>query len=244
MDRLPNFLVILANRVAKFPLAKSILKPFYYSFKQKVNKNLNDKFRVHALDLLKNFDECMQDLDIQYTLIFGSLLGAIREKGFIGHDLDIDVAIFYDDRSKMMIRKLEDYGFHIHQRFSIDDGHLGCEESFLYKNTDVSIDIFYIHPAINEDPYVCCWNRVQDSVTFEESMKKYGYVIPRRIELPIDRKMIRVDFEDIKVNITKNAHKVSEYSYGPNYMIPDPYYVAPTEHRVVWIEKRATFQEF
>lgn len=242
MKRLPNWIVVYANKIAKIPMAKSILKPLYYPFKKKIERNLNEAFRVHALELLENFDKCMNELGVQYTLIFGSLLGAIREKGFIGHDLDIDVAIFYEDRSEFLISLLKEYGFKLNHRFAIENGELGCEESFLFKETGVSIDIFYIHPAINEYPYVCCWNYAEGCVTYQESMRKFGYVTPRRIELPFNREFIRVDFETIKVNISANAHLLCEYSYGPDYMIPNPNYKVPTEHRYVWKEKKAHFE--
>ena len=244
MDRLPDWLEVFANKVAKIPGVKTVLKPLYYSFKGHINKNLNNEFRMHALDLLESFDKCMVDNNIDYTLIFGTLLGAIREHGFIGHDLDIDVALFIEDRSEKLAEVLNSAGFRLKHRFSIDDGTLGCEESYMYKNTGVSIDIFYIHPAINELPYVCCWNCVGDSVNLMDSMRKYGHVIPRRIEMPISRKLNRVDFETIQVNISETAKDMSEYSYGPNFMTPDPNYVAPTNHRVIWYEKKAILELF
>lgn len=244
MDRIPDSITEFAHYVARIPIAKTILKPIYYRIKSYVFSNRKAHFRENALDVLSAFDKCMTENNIEYSLIFGSLLGAIREHGFISHDFDIDVALFISDRNSRNESLLKQYGFFLKKRFMIGDGALGCEETYFYKNTGVSIDIFYICPPIDHLPYVCCWNYGEGCATYRDTMKKYNGVIPRRIELPINHEIIRIDFENIKINIFKNAHQISEYSYGPNYMTPDPQYIAPTEHRVIWSEKLAKYEEF
>ena len=48
-------------------------------------------------ELLKQFDELCDSLGIRYFLMYGTLIGAIRHKGFIPWDDDLDVGMFYDD---------------------------------------------------------------------------------------------------------------------------------------------------
>ena len=243
-DRMPTWVYDVAHSASKIPYVKTLLKPLYYPIKGYFNKRRNKHFKANALEVLKQFDLCMQENGYNYSLLFGTLLGAIREHGFISHDFDIDVALFIEDRSSILNKRLEEKGFHLSHRFIIDDGRLGCEETYIYKDTGVSIDIFFICKAIDEYPYVCCWNYGDGCATYRDTMKKYNGVVPRRIELPISQEIMRINFETIEVNIFKNAHQISEYCYGPKYMTPDPNYVAPTEHRVVWTEKLARFEEF
>jgi len=50
---------------------------------------------IHAemLDLLRMFDALCRAWDVKYSLDSGTLLGAVREKGFIPWDDDVDVAL-------------------------------------------------------------------------------------------------------------------------------------------------------
>ena len=242
--RIPDWLIEIAHHATRVPFLKQVLKPLYYPLKERIAKSQLAHFHNNALELLTCFDKCMIDNGIEYSLLFGSLLGAIREHGFIAHDVDIDVALFIEDRTASLYDALASVGFSRLRSFAIGDGILGCEDTFVFKNTGVTLDVFYVCPAIDQYPYVCCWNLIGDCSTPRESMRKYGGVIPRRIELPFTHEYLRTAFESITVSVFANAHQISEFCYGPDYMTPDPNYVVPTEHRYVWKEQRASFIEY
>ena len=55
-------------------------------------KNINvEELKRIQLDILKNVDKFCREYDIQYSLAYGTLLGAIRHKGYIPRDDDIDI---------------------------------------------------------------------------------------------------------------------------------------------------------
>ncbi|MCR4660465.1 MAG: LicD family protein [Clostridia bacterium] len=67
-------------------------------------RELSDEERkyVHekCLILLKAFKEVCDKENIWYSLAYGTLLGAVREKGFIPWDTDADVYIFLPDKER------------------------------------------------------------------------------------------------------------------------------------------------
>ena len=91
---------------------------------------------------LKIFDLICKKYNIQYWLDCGTFLGAVRHKGFIPWDDDIDLGILRDDYNKIipiLKEELEQYGF------AIDEGANYEWSSILriiYKKSSIQIDIF------------------------------------------------------------------------------------------------------
>ena len=54
-----------------------------------------------GLDILVEFDKFCKEHDLQYFLVYGTLLGAVRHKGYIPWDDDVDVAMFRADYEKL-----------------------------------------------------------------------------------------------------------------------------------------------
>lgn len=59
-------------------------------------------------DVFIEFDRVCQELNLDYTLSFGTLLGAVRHEGFIPWDDDIDVIMKRDDY-EVFLRKAPNY---------------------------------------------------------------------------------------------------------------------------------------
>ena len=76
--------------------------------RKKINKNLARKNLLVIRDILEK-------TDIRWGLIFGTLLGAIREKNFIKHDEDVDIYIFKEDEQKLidLLWELKNRGFNV-----------------------------------------------------------------------------------------------------------------------------------
>lgn len=244
ITKVPNSFLEIAHTIGKVPVLKFFFRPFYNAFIERVKKSKSKQFCKIAQILLKDFDACMQENDIPYMLMFGTLLGAVREKGFIRHDVDADVALFYEDRPDNIVELLKQKGFTLQHSFEIDGGKYGCEETYTYKNTGATIDCFYLYPRIDEYPYGCTFQPMEGCATWESSMKKYGGVLPKRIEMPIDKRIIRVPFEDFEVSIPANYNQILEFCYGEGYMIPDPNYVPMKEHRTFWIDKLGIYKNY
>ena len=67
------------------------------------------RLQCRLLELLKNIDVICRRHDIPYWIDFGTLLGAVRHKGFIPWDDDIDISVLesdYDRLRKVLIAAL------------------------------------------------------------------------------------------------------------------------------------------
>lgn len=240
---LSPFVIKFANQVAKIPGIKKILKPWYYRYKDKINQNRNRMFRENGIKVLRSFDNIMTENNIPYTVFAGTLLGAVREKGFLSHDMDIDTAMFYKDRPDNLSSLLDDNGFKLLHRFTIENGTKGMEETYLKDN--ITIDIFYIYLDAQSTTYQCDFHPELGAVTWNDSMNKFGYVRSRRLEFPVSHKFIRLPFSDIHVNAIENYTEWLSCRYGENYMIPDPDFCDKGTNPYIitkWLE--ASYQSF
>ena len=54
-----------------------------------------------SLEIFTKFDEICREHNLKYFMMYGTLLGAVRHKGFIPWDDDIDVWMFREDYNKL-----------------------------------------------------------------------------------------------------------------------------------------------
>ena len=220
----------IKKRLSRYPklyaIGHSLFSPLN-NLRIELTRRINNHiYRKYALEALTRFVNCMDNNQIPYTLAFGSILGAIREHGFIKHDLDIDTAIWIDDYTDAIPEVLQRNGFKWLYRYTVADGKLGMEDTFSYRG--VHIDIFYIYPAIDNYPYCCEFVR---ELGMESNSR-----LARRIEIPFSHERRLVSFEDIQVYIPDNAEEFCEFRYGKNYMVPDPTWN--------WIEEKNSVYEW
>ena len=60
------------------------------------------RLQLTMLEILKVFDSFCREHDLKYSLYAGSLLGAVRHKGFIPWDDDLDVCMSRDDYNRFL----------------------------------------------------------------------------------------------------------------------------------------------
>lgn len=225
-----------AHVIFKFKPLKAVVFPIYKKiFIDPGTKKRNAKFHQYALEALTEFHKCMEKNKHPYTLMFGTLLGAIREHGFIKHDLDIDTSMWWNDYTPEIEEQLKEYGFTMVHVTTVDDGKYARHECYRFK--EVTLDIFYIYPPVDKLPFTCDYALQPDCATETRSIEVHGGLLPRRIELPFTRERELIPFLGIQVYIPTNAHELMRCRYGESYMTPNPDIRTNHVHPVDWYEK-------
>ena len=116
------------------------------------------------LDMLKYVDEICKKNNIKYFLYGGTLIGAIRHKGFIPWDDDLDICVPYKDYRKLITLLKQDNKYNVHNPYDNEDYYY-----FFTKLTDK-------RTILIEDNY----NRIKDMGVFLDIFPFYH--LPDSIE--------------------------------------------------------------
>jgi phosphorylcholine metabolism protein LicD len=78
---------------------------------------------VQSAEYLLKVKEIFDKHGIRFWLVGGTLLGAVREGGFIPWDKDIDLAIYEEDAPRLLapIREMEEFGLNVIRTNNIDN---------------------------------------------------------------------------------------------------------------------------
>lgn len=234
----------LFHPFTKIPGVRLFLGGIYRHFiYNPIRKKEIEIFQKHALAVLTEFDKILGEVNVPYCLFWGSLIGAVREKGFIPHDFDIDVAVWRNDYNEKMRAELIKRGFLHKHRFLIDDGNSGMEDTF--EKNGVAIDIFYFYNDLDTNiPYCTTFDYMDNCVTWEECIKRFGNFKIYRFFFDMPHKFEYVPFENIKLPIPNNYDTILRSYYGDNYMIPDPNWRGGEPESNLWIGKKVVYKAF
>lgn len=246
LTKLVQDLQLLTDKV---PLLKPLLRPlakFYYKNIDKTDakhvEELRNAFMHNGIEVLDIFDKTLTSNGYKYSLAFGTMLGAVREHGFIKHDADIDTFMWIEDYDENLFKCLFDAGFKLKHSFLVENGKYAREDTVELKG--VQIDIFYIYPALSgrQYSYCCDFFPRNNCRSWEQSLRKYGSLLPRRLEMPISSNVVRVPFERLCLPILENAQEFLSFRYGANFMTPNPKWTnGDNPYIIPWPEKFADY---
>lgn len=132
------------------------------------------------LEMMVSIDQCCRDNNIEYSLSYGTLLGAVRHQGFIPWDDDIDLMmtrdnferfkhLYYSDRYEMLTERDKDWGWHF---VRICDTRTKLIFDNLYeriRNHGLWIAIFPVDNVPDKDDE---WQRMVHRINFYEGLRR------------------------------------------------------------------------
>jgi len=201
----------LAARYCKIPLLVYTIRPLWRIYDKIHHKHRQFIFRKRASIVLKTFASVCAAENIPFWLEFGTLLGAYREHGFIQHDFDLDIGVFYKDIDNL-VKSLINNHFKMLRKFEVEeDSQLGIEFTFSYLS--IPIDIFVFHKR-NEEIYCHSFSPIFDNAPFEGASEVKEIIFPFT-------GITSINFANVFVGIPTNAKEHLILNYGDNFMTPD-----------------------
>ena len=176
---------------------------------KKEEKKQNKALHKYGWKICLKVEELLKEY--RHSVFFGTLLGFIRDKGFIAHDADIDYAIINDTPEwEDFHNKLKEYGFKFNRAFVVDGKKI--EATYSYKG--VNIDFF----ILSGDCELKC------NAFYRLSDVAYKYITEYSIKqqtCPVIREFENYLINNVSVKIPKNYNEILNCLYGADWRIPN-----------------------
>jgi len=200
-----------------FPILAQLLKWIKTNTINKIRIEKQKKqLKQEGKEVLKNIKDIFDELNIEWFLVYGTLLGAHREKDFISHDVDIDIGVFFEDYTEEIEKSFLKRGFIKKHMFVVDDGKFAIEETYVYNG--LGIDIFYFK---KEKDKLIGYGFINESgLSWSKTIEKHGGLLVRELTFPYEG-LEEYNFLGIDCKIPKNPEKHLSSHYGKDFMNKD-----------------------
>ena len=171
-------------------------KSKYYQYNV-LGKNMSPCCATHLYEILRDLTALFEKEDIQYFIVYGTLLGAVRHQGIIPWDTDIDIGVERRDRSKILYLLNKVFpGEYLVQDFP--------EENLIR---------IYYSPVNELHADIEIWDREGDCIMYKSDLYVGKRVIPFDTVFPLKK----YQFYDLQIN-GPCALDFLDSVYGKNYM--------------------------
>lgn len=188
-------------------------------------KRQNNAMHKYGYEACSKVEEVIHN--IKHSVFYGTLLGFVREGGFIAHDCDLDFAILEKNFDwQILHHQLNERGFKFGRAFKV--GIEVMEVSYIYKGLHVDFFILFEKDGLKSYSFY-----KQESVKYEND---FEYSI-KMANFPNIEELIEHNVKNIVVKIPKNYDEVLTSTYGENWRIPNPKW-SFTDSKSIFIEKK------
>jgi hypothetical protein len=186
---------------------KKILQKIFGLKKEKVNLK---EAGYKAVEVVSNV---LVSMGVKHHIDFGTLLGHVRNRDFISHDLDVDFAVYEDCDFFVLKKALIDKGLKFERCFVYGDAI--TEITMTYKNTTID---FFKNICQDDNQHHYFYGRFDKSLKYPHRTKQaVKCVRPAVTGTKVEKFAGLVD-----VAVPLNAEDLLERTYGADWRIPNP----------------------
>lgn len=169
----------------------------------------------HGKDVLADIVDISHKEGVTIYPIYGTLLGFVRDGGFMKHDDDIDLAVMPGHSAKDVLCIMEKYGYKYWHGLSYKGV---CTEFTLKHKSGLTVDFFFMQDNGSE---------LLSSVYFWKEGEPYTDVRQNNLKWvrhPYVTKPKTMNVYGINVPIPDNSEDWLYYAFGNGWKVPDPNY--------------------
>ena len=176
---------------------------------------LKRKFKKYGVPALKVFSELATKYNWNYSLIFGTLLGAYREKNFIKNDDDIDIIVNRKNINQPLVKQMISCGFTLKAIYLSSDKEM-AHVSFNYHG--ITFDIYGFNVNYHGGDSVLFVPNPPKGMDWQQSAEQNFYQACRVHFNYIGTETIT--FQGVRCEILANTKEFLSNIYGDDFMIP------------------------
>lgn len=230
---------------------------------KRMTKMTQYEIHIELLKILKEIDLIFKKHDIQYFLIFGSLLGCVRDGGYIPWDDDIDIAVmpeYWDKMNKVLVEEIDGGRYFVinkHTRPNYPIWHLltrvGVNKTARKMNyfkegvdgrSGIFIDIFSVVKAPENKIRLKVWDWKLGQIDNVINMKAYKSGTYRRPSV-LSKILCRTKYKNsslcelnkirsqIQCSYNNSGEKYITVPFGPYGRYP----IEKTKYRLQWVRR-------
>lgn len=212
--------MIKIKRLIK-PIIKEnkFLNYLYYDIYIKIKSYPKKKKKIRLIqkngfELLDNMHNILNREKIDFFIDFGTLLGIIREDGFIKHDLDMDIGVIKENEktTSRVKESLLGHGCVLKHEYKYKGNVV--EQSFLFKK--IKFDICYYEQDKVKSKCYLFYRDSEENIKYTDNSMSVVQMTYDKIKGIEKYKVGTHEF-----NIPVDAEKLLEEKYGPDWRIPN-----------------------